>query len=61
VTENVTEALKWLPRYFLDHDEKDMLKIILYVRSINTCQQVFNWMLDELGDKVFLWGEDCRQ
>lgn len=27
--------------------------MILYVRSINTCQQIFNWILDELQDKIF--------
>ena len=52
ITENVTEVLQWLPGHFKE-DPKKTRKMILYVRSINTCQQIFNWILDELQDKIF--------
>ena len=50
--ENFKEALNWLPGH-LQSSPNAVKKIIVYVHSINACQQIFNWILDELGENIF--------
>lgn len=52
VIENFKEALNWLPGH-LQSSPNAVKKIIVYVHSINACQQIFNWILDELGENIF--------
>lgn len=59
VKDNFEEALKWLPGH-LQINDKTVKKIIIYIRSINACQQIFNWILDELGDHIFSGERDPK-
>lgn len=56
VVENFEEELKWLPDH-LKQEPTNVKKMIIYVRSINTCQQMFTWLLDELEEGFFFGGE----
>lgn len=51
-TEKFEDFLKWIPAHLMKKHDCTK-KIIIYVRSINTCHQIFTWLLDEIGDLAF--------
>ena len=61
-SENFEEELEWLKRDIAEHGDK-MDKIVLFCKTIDTCQKIYNWLMLELDDKAYSGGEisiKCR-